>query len=503
MPNTNTNDQDVDLNDPEITFGRTKDIPFVSNVNGLNLIRAFRFHNLDSLAPLCSFVLVLKDNTIIEPTKDLVSEMLALLHQEEQATHFVNFVTTKVNHIVSQIEQIEKITLNHPIEDDKNFIIFKKAESYISVSADDNFSRLFTGLFLQPHVAGQIENCHSKMANITKRYNEIVDSSKKTFIVEPTYPHIQLLSPTSLETLRILSTSSDEESNKRLKSLLSRIENESYTQKELATIPDGKIIDDVLAPKFPNFSELFDYLKMQFTLAKVGDSVFRLPPILLIGEPGIGKTEIMYRLSESMGSSFFVQDMASAQAGSTLTGSDIYWANSRHGELFNLLMFGKTANPIVMLDEIDKMAGDGRFSPGGGLYGLLERRSASKFNDLSMPGVHIDASHVVWVAAANDKNAIESALLSRFKVFDIPVPTKDQMPAVIKSIYSDLLARETWGKAFSPELSDAMLNSLDSVAPRQLRGMLEAACAIAVSKDRRHLEPEDIQVKRSTRRMGF
>lgn len=318
---------------------------------------------------------------------------------------------------------------------------------------------------------------------------------------------VEIIPESSIQAWRLIVTNSDNETANYIKGLLSRVEGEHLTHKKMAMVPDFQSLETIAA-RFPNFTELFDYLQTQFALAKVGNGAFRLPPILLLGEPGIGKTEILLHLTEVIKTDFMLQNMAAAQNGSFLAGSDIYWRNSKPGSLFNLLVFGCFANPVVLLDEIDKVARS-EHAQAGSLYSLLERRSAAKFVDLSLPQVSIDASHVVWFAAGNDDRTIDPAILSRFKVFRIPTPTKDQMPVIIQSIYSDLLAKESWGKAFAPTLAgDLLSNAFNGIAPRDARQIIETACARAVVAGRRQITLADISsdirsVDRKYKRIGF
>lgn len=325
-------------------------------------------------------------------------------------------------------------------------------------------------------------------------------------------PSIEILPPASCDALEQLVKGSDNETAKRLQALQARIKTLQVRKntrrpdglrKALAVVTGAQTLDCLRTDRFPNFHDFFEYLRAQFSLAMVGDSVFRLPPILLVGEPGVGKTEVLSRLAGILNTAFLIHNMAAAQSGSTLTGSDIFWHNTRQGTLFDLLVFGHTANPVVLLDELDKAPPGHYYSPIGALYSLLERPSAARFTDLSLPGVTIDASHVVWFAAANDSQAIDPAILSRFRVFQIPVPTKEQMPQIIKSIYSDLLERETWGKEFNPELPPGVLNILTGITPRQMRQILETACAKAATDGRREILPTDICIEIKSQTMGF
>lgn len=316
----------------------------------------------------------------------------------------------------------------------------------------------------------------------------------------PVGPVAAVLPDNAAEVIKTLADQSEVSEAKKLKAFAKKIE-KAQIVKPLALIKN-ETLANLQADRFPNFEELITYLKGQSALAAIGDGVFRLPPILLIGEPGIGKTAFLLRLAKVIKTDFLSINMASAQTGSAISGSDIHWSNSRQGQLFNKLVFGETANPIVFLDEVDKIGADSRYDPAGALYPLLERKTAAKFEDLSLPGLFINASHVVWIAAANKKDVIEPALLSRFRVFHIPEPTKIQMPAIVESVYSDLRDGEVWGAKFS-NLSDDVLHAVAAAPPRDVRKMLEGAMAVAAIDRRRHLRVDDLVPLKGKPSIGF
>lgn len=271
--------------------------------------------------------------------------------------------------------------------------------------------------------------------------------------------------------------------------------------------PLAKIDDTTLAgldeANFPNFSEFSKYLKTRFALAKMGvNNGFQLPPILLLGNPGVGKSEFLSRLSKKIKTGILSINVASAQSASQLTGSDIQWYNAKTGDLFEMLAFGKTANPIVFLDEMDK-SNDRSINPTSALYPLLEKTSACEFQDLSLPGVTLDASHVVWIAAANTEDGIDPIILSRFKIFKIPDPTKEQMPAVVQSVWTGLLSKEPSGKFFEKVLSEDVLNSFAAVSCRDVRKLLEDAMGSAAIDGRSTLEKRDIVIPPLKKTTGF
>lgn len=358
-------------------------------------------------------------------------------------------------------------------------------------------------------------NFRQDLVNRSSRLFEAVQSGASSdALVSPNFPGeegaqwVEVVPREAIEAMvRLSNEGGDFDSNNRVKTLLKKLQGrrgQKLTHRKLALVKHNHDLGDLNESMFPNFAEFFEYLRSHLTLSAAGGGGLRIPPTLLVGPPGIGKTEVLMKLAERVGTEFRVLNMASAQCGARLAGTDIHWGNCRHGELFDLLAFGQWANPIVFLDELDKVV-EGRNGGDtmGSLYHLLERRSARSFEDLSLPSVTIDASQVIWFAAANDETTLDQAILSRFKPIHIPAPSSDQMPIVIRSIYKQMLIREPWGDQFEETLSDNVIDMFVDTAPRDIRVIMEQACARAIMDQRSSLIPSDINMRPKGRRIGF
>jgi ATP-dependent Lon protease len=257
---------------------------------------------------------------------------------------------------------------------------------------------------------------------------------------------------------------------------------------------------------FPNFGELWNYLENHFFLSAMGDRRVYFPPVLLLGDPGIGKTAAARALTTEMALPFLLLDMSSAESGAALSGSEAFWSNTEHGRLFALLAGSPLANPVVMLDELDKSAGDPRFKPTASLYTLLEETSARTFTDLSIRDFAIDASHVNWITTANSADTIPDPLLSRMKVFHIPAPKPEEMPTIIQNIYRSLCKSNAWGNIFVEALDQAVVGQLVQKPPRTIRQIMQETFGAAARAKRGEIRVEDLpdlDGRDGSRHIGF
>ncbi len=261
---------------------------------------------------------------------------------------------------------------------------------------------------------------------------------------------------------------------------------------------------DALFEDLPNFGEVLEDIRRQLALCVDSNDPIELPPVLLLGEPGIGKTHFARRVAELLGTGFGLVPMSSLTAGWILSGASSQWKNAKPGKVFDTFLHGEYANPVMVVDEIDKVSAEGQYDPLGALYGLLEPSTATQFVDefVELP---IDASGAVWVATANDGTRIPEPILNRMNVYQIEPPSAEGSARIARAIYCEMREAHDWGKRFPTELAAAVLEKLAQLTPREMRRALQAAFGNAKIAGRDELLPEDIDLQRGARRqrIGF
>lgn len=250
---------------------------------------------------------------------------------------------------------------------------------------------------------------------------------------------------------------------------------------------------DGLYESSPNFSEVIDDLKKYMALAIDGNEPMQFTPMLLLGEPGLGKTHFAKQMARILGTAFEFLSMSSLTAGWILSGASSQWSNAKPGKVANSLITGDFANPLIALDELDKAGGDSRYDPMGSLYALLEHDTAVHFKD-EFVDVNIDASNILWVATANDESSIPDAILNRMNVYVIERPDHDGSVKIALSIYRDILEQHKW--VFDAEPANDVLDCLAEEAPRDMRKVLVDAFGNAKLDKRDHLLPKDLNSRK-------
>ena len=262
---------------------------------------------------------------------------------------------------------------------------------------------------------------------------------------------------------------------------------------------------DRMLEDFPNFEEVIEYLRGEFikTYLLKNKEVSWVTPILLLGVPGVGKTEFARSMCELFDLKKFMCDFSISQASFGLSGIDRGYADASTGEVFKNLMEGEYANPVFFIDEVDKTDRDERYSPIKILYSLLEKKSAAQFVDTYIKSP-IDASHINWIFTANDMQEFPAALQSRMKTFEIDEPDEIQSRRIAQNIFNSICMN--YEKYPKSQLSDEVLDVLVQQGPRSTKQILNTAIGKAAKAGRTEILTCDLEVAvkpQKKRTIGF
>jgi ATP-dependent Lon protease len=267
--------------------------------------------------------------------------------------------------------------------------------------------------------------------------------------------------------------------------------------------PSGLPAMTHLYDELPNFHEVLDDVKRQLALCQDSRDALEITPLLLLGPPGVGKTHFAREISKLLGTGLGFISMSSMTAGWVLSGSSSQWKGARPGKIFETLVDGEYANPVMVVDEIDKACGEHAYDPLGSLYSLLEGDTARCFTD-EFAEVAIDASQLIWVATANDERAIPEPILNRMNVYRVEMPDRDAARAIALRLYQAIRAHHGWGQRFDPEPTDSLLDLLADLAPREMRRAWMTAFGNAKLDGRDQVEPRDLPAAASRKTtIGF
>lgn len=184
--------------------------------------------------------------------------------------------------------------------------------------------------------------------------------------------------------------------------------------------------------------------------------------ICLVGPPGVGKTSLCSSIAQALKRKYVRVSLGGVRDEADIRGHRKTYVAAMPGRIINALIECKSANPLMVLDEIDKMTSDSRGDPASAMLEVLDGEQNKTFRDHFVE-MEVDLSRCMFIATANSLDSIPTPLIDRMEIIELSSYTRTEKFHIAKiHLLSKQLKRHGLNKRMLKISDDAIYSLIDS-----------------------------------------
>jgi len=331
---------------------------------------------------------------------DTVSAHLVIKHQDKQTLLEMLDESKRLEHILALIEsELELIIMEKKIRGRVKGQIEKNQREYYLNEQIKAIKKELT----------DIDDSHSEFADLEAKIQETELSESAQEKVDSEFKKLQMMSPMSAEATVV---------RNYLDTILA-LPWQQRSELKLDLDFAKKVLDEDHFGLDEIKERILEYLAVQQRTPKMKGAI-----MCLVGPPGVGKTSLGKSIARATNRKFSRFSLGGVSDESEIRGHRRTYIGSMPGRVIQNITKAKKCNPVMILDELDKMSRDFRGDPAAALLEVLDPEQNNAFTDHYLE-VDFDLSEVMFIATANSMN-IPAPLLDRMEIIRIPGYTEEE-----------------------------------------------------------------------------
>ena len=190
------------------------------------------------------------------------------------------------------------------------------------------------------------------------------------------------------------------------------------------------------------------------------------PILCFTGAPGVGKTSLGKSIARALGRNFHRISLGGVKDESEIRGHRRTYVGAMPGRFIQGIKKAQSMNPVILIDELDKIGSDFRGDPSAAMLEILDPQQNNEFYDNYL-GIPFDLSHVLFIATSNDISAISGPLRDRMEIIDLSGYTTAEKVAIAKNHLVAEAISEAGLEAKNFKISDEVIETIITAYTRE------------------------------------